>query len=279
MSRQPLVRSLAPLVAIALCLGSAPAAGQESAAGTPKEGSLDACIAAHESGQEKRLAGRLLDARKALSQCAAKQCPREIATQCTQWLMELRGEIPSVVLVVRDQQGRDRSDARVLLDGKDLGRGWVGASLEVDPGKHELRVEYGKGASVDRDFVATPGERRRRVTVKVPGLALGRRAPEKPLASDQPYLGYALLGVGAVALGASAVLWLSAKSDLDGFKEDCSPACDPADVDAAERKALFSDIALAVGVVSAASGSYLVISHGSGTPGDRGFRVSATGRF
>ena len=279
MSRQPLVRSLAAFLVTALCLGATPAAGQGSGASSAKSGSLDACIAAHESGQEKRLAGKLLDARKALSQCAAAQCPREIANQCTQWMMELRGEIPSVVLVVRDQQGRDRSDARVLLDGKDLGRGWVGAALEVDPGKHSLRVEYGQGASVDQDFVAVPGETRRKVTVKVPGPVPQppKRVPIQ--AESPPYLGYALLGVGAVALGTSAVLWLSAKSDLDGFKEDCSPACNQSDVDAAERKALFSDIALAVGLVSAASGSYLVLSHGSSAPGDQGFRVSASGRF
>ncbi len=279
MSRQPLVQSLATIPVLTLCLGSSPAAGQERAASALQRGELDTCISAHETGQEMRLAGQLLEARNSLRACAARQCPRGIAGQCTQWLMELRSEIPSVVVAVRDRQGRDRSDVKVQLDSRDLGRRWVGAALDVNPGKHKLRVEYAEGTSVAQDFVAAPGETRRRVTVKVPDSAPTSSRQAKRHDAAPPYLGYALLGVGAVALGASAVLWLSAKSDLDGFKEDCSPVCDQNEVEAAERKALFSDIALAVGVVSAASGSYLVLSHAPSPPEARGFRVRLTGRF
>jgi hypothetical protein len=195
--------------------------------------------------------------------------------------MDLRSEIPSIVLVVRDQSGQDRSDAVVVLDGQDQGRAWVGASLEVDPGKHKLQVKLGNGTILEKDFVAAPGESRRIVSVRVDDPT--RPAPTKtnavPTTGSPPYLGYVLLGVGAVALGTSAALWLSAKSDLDDFKSTCSPRCDPGDVDASERKALISDIALAVGVVGVASGSYLVLPSGPASPGDSGFAVSAQGRF
>jgi hypothetical protein len=201
--------------------------------------------------------------------------------QCTEWQMELRSEIPSIVLVVRDQSGQDRSDAVVVLDGQDRGRAWVGASLEVDPGKHNLQVKVGNGTILEQTFVAAPGESRRLVSVRVddPTRPAPSRTKSPPTTESPPYLGYVLLGVGAVALGTSAALWLSAKSDLDEFKSTCSPRCDPGDVDAAERKALFSDIALAVGVVGVAGGSYLVLSSGPSAPGDAGFSVSAHGRF
>ncbi|MCA9596654.1 MAG: hypothetical protein KC776_25230 [Myxococcales bacterium] len=239
---------------------------------------MDACIAAHVAAQEKRLAGQLLEARKNLRECAAAECPGEIASQCTQWLMELRSEIPSVVIVVRDQKGRDRSDVAVRLDGNELGRSWVGAAVDVDPGKHRLSVTATDGIKVSREFVAAPGESRRRVSVALRPRAPARASSTSPT-EPPPYLGYALVGIGAVALGASAALWLSAKSDLDGFKEDCAPTCDQSKVDSAKRKATYSDIALAVGVVGAASGSYLVLSHGPTTTSGHGFLVSASGRF
>jgi hypothetical protein len=64
-------------------------------------------------------------------------------------------------------------------------------------------------------------------------------------------------GVSAVALGTSAVLGLTGRSDLSNLRATCAPTCTDDQVDPVRHRLLFSDVALGVGLVAAGVSIYL----------------------
>jgi hypothetical protein len=141
------------------------------------------CNDAHTKAQPLRRAGQLRAARRELRTCAAPACPTLIRDECAQWLDEVGRAIPTLVLEASDQDGNDRSDVRVTLDGQVLAERLDGNAIEIDPGEHDLVFESQGVAPVTRHVVVVLGEKDRheRVTLEVPRTAAVPPPPPPPL--------------------------------------------------------------------------------------------------
>ncbi len=262
------------------------------------EAEKQACVTSYTDGQRARKAGHLLKARAHFVQCAQRTCPAMIADDCGGWLSDLDDSLPSVVFRVRDEDGVDRADAAIFVDGVALDAEAAGLAVPMDPGPHHLRFERG-GASVELDVVVREGEKRRPIEVALvaptaaptppplsetkgppPATSAAPSAapPPSPIStrpstspptspdetsSETPVLAYAVLGLGAVAAGTSAVLGVGAKSDLDDLRNTCAPNCAQGDVDAVHNRMLVADVSLGVGIAALLVGGYLWLSEPS----------------
>ncbi|HWO10355.1 MAG TPA: hypothetical protein VNN80_12770, partial [Polyangiaceae bacterium] len=56
------------------------------------------CARAYESSQESRAAGQLKDTIEKLAVCARPECPGFVQKDCSRWLEEVEGELPSVLV-------------------------------------------------------------------------------------------------------------------------------------------------------------------------------------
>jgi hypothetical protein len=241
---------------------------------------LPACIAAHKAGQERRLDNDWVGARERFRACASSGCPKLMIEQCSDWVRQAETNVPSVLIVVRDSQGRDVSDVKVTLDGSDLGTRWVGIPVETNPGSHRV-VAMRRGERAERKFVAVLAEKQKKIEVLFAASPGERRAASgsQEIRSDRaapPWAGYALLGVGAVAFGVGTYLGIDTLRQQRDLKE-CRGHCDADDVDRGKRTALLADVAFGVGLVSIALGGYLVLSADSGRKGAK--ILSLEGRF
>jgi hypothetical protein len=237
-----------------------------------------ACAAAYEGAQIARQHGHLLAARDAARACAQASCPAVARKDCTAWSAELDREIPSVVIVAHETAtGNDVPATRVAVDGVSRPDAAVGRAIEIDPGSHTVRVER------DGDEVATvtlavfQGQRDRIVQVSLRPLpggapsspAVASPTPPPPAPSSPPppdsgapsarvtYVPAAIAaGVAVVALGTSAFLGLTGRSDLSDLRTTCAPNCSDDQVDPVRHRLLFSDVALGVGLLAAGVSVY-----------------------
>lgn len=198
------------------------------------------CIAANESAQALRQAGKLRDAQSKLSVCIASSCPGPVRDDCGQRLEDLQRAIPAVVFDIKDAAGRDLLGVQVSIDGNAPAAAGVTA-VPLDPGPHTFRFEYA-GLLVDRSLVLREGERDRRVSVvignPVPTAATAPPAQESKAApveapapqgdqvsatgsgDTQRLAGWITGGAGVAAMGVGIVVGLVAKSSYDG-----APGC------------------------------------------------------
>ncbi len=220
----------------------------------------DACIRAHQQGQEERLDGNLRAARKLLVSCAAASCPRVIVDDCNAWLQELAQEIPSVVVAL---EGPDApSVLRVELDGSTIAIS--GQALEVDPGRHEVVVHLANRPPVRHEVVARQGERNRLVRIQ-----LGS-ADVPSAVGGLTYSGIAFAGLGVVSMVTFAILGSMVRSEFDDLESTC-PRCSRDDIDALQTKAVIADVALGVGIGGLVIGGVLIavdVATGPGDPSD-----------
>lgn len=257
------------LAALAICATASGAFAQPA--------SPSACIDAHGAGQELRLQKRLIDARERFRFCAQAGCPDIAVRQCAQWLDEVEKQLPTIIVAVQDASGQDRTDVEVLLDGSALGAAWVGTAREVDPGPHTLTVTPPGGHASSLRFVAREAEKNRVVMIRV---AQPGGTPTANGDSVARTMGWIVTGVGVAALATFAALAISAKSDFDELDDECAPGCDPRDVDAGRRKAIFADIALGVGIAGVGVGGFLLVtSWDRGSSAGSGVSVAVGGRF
>jgi tetratricopeptide (TPR) repeat protein len=138
--------------------------------------------------------------------------------------------------------------------------------------KLEKRVEEQrlKAQEAQSNTGSAPGS-----TAPAPAIAPNTPPPaaDVPPGDSQPapVLGYVLLGVGAVGIGAGAFFGVQALGDKSDAEDACADSSDgrrcPASaqgaVDDAKSKALIADVSLGVGIVAAAVGGYLVLSSGA----------------
>ncbi len=235
---------------VAALLFAADASARDSA-------ETDECIRAAEEAQPLRAAGKLHAAREKLVVCARGTCPTAVRSDCTEWLVELDRERPSIVVRAVTAAGEDLVDVRVLVDGAVVADRLDGAAIQVDPGVHSIRFERRGTTPIEEQLVVRQGEQSRVVSVAYPAPPVPR-APRPGI----PAASWALGGVGAAAFSVAGVLWISGHTDRSDLAASCAPAraCAQSDVDDARTKLIAGDVALGVGLVALGAAAWLWIS-------------------
>lgn len=242
-----------------------------------------ACVAASDEAQKLRDERKLVKAREQMLLCARDACPSVIRKDCSQWLTEVEASLPSVTLSARDSGGHDIAAAHVTLDGAVLTDKLDGKAIFVDPGPHTFKFEVEGKPAVEQQTVVREGERNRAVTaqfsggeavpVAAPPVHDNTPPPNEPEHKKTPVVGYAVTGIGVLALGGAAVFWLTGKGAVSDLKNGCGVPfagqttghCQQGDVDAAKTKLLVGDILAGVGIVAVGVGVYMILT-GSSAP-------------
>jgi hypothetical protein len=253
-----------------------------------RAGTAQECAASYEQAQKLRRAEKLGAAREQLLVCAQPSCPKFMVADCSQWLGEVEQAFSSVVLGARDSLGRDVTNVRVLLDGVPFVDTLDGRAIQIDSGIHRLRFELEHRPAIEQEIIIRQGERNRLVAVQFApdakqATTMSASAPGFAEATERTdtrrYVAYGLEGLGAVGIGGFVFLGLSGRADRDRLRNECAPACSQSDVDAAKQKLLIGDISLAVGVASAAVGTWFLLTSSPGTKVQLGIEPTARGGF
>ena len=186
-----------------------------------------ACVAASGKAQQLRSAGKLGEARDQLVICGRPECPKLVQQDCTQWMSEVLGSLPSVVPGAKDKQGprhhRCRPDRRRKGRHRECS---TDKAFPVDPGVHSFVFETKGAARGEEQVVVKPGEKNRILTVtfatpdepkdkkKDPK---GRTDGEKP---TPPIAAYITGGIGVIALGAALYIDLDANAEARKLRDD-----------------------------------------------------------
>lgn len=265
-AHRPSLASLAPLVACA-CAWVAPlVAGVAPAFAAPGEHPTAAqCSASYESAQLLRQTGKLIGAREAAASCARASCPDVVRQDCSTWAGEIEKQIPSVIVIARDEATGDERGARVIVDGAERPEAATGRAFELDPGTHAVRIERAGDQPLEQTITVVQGERDR-----VLRFVLRAVASTSPPSSVDPtrargrehasYLPAAIVGgAGVLVLGTSVWLSLSGRSELSRLRGSCAPSCADDQVDPVRRKLVVSDVLAGVGILAAAASLYLIV--------------------
>lgn len=234
--------AVAPLAVLALL--SAPALAQTK----------QACVGAYTTGQVARTQQSWKAAREQFEICARPACPKTLRNDCGPWLAELVRTQPALLVQVRVPGGAPAGDATVTLDGEVVA---ADQRVEVDPGKHSVKVERPGAVTDSREVSVEPGEVRT-ITVALVDATPAPPAPAPPPAAPSRALPIALGSVGVAGLGAFlgfGVAGNSARSSLDA--EGCKPNCSTSSVSSIKTDYVVADVALGVGVVSAVAATIL----------------------
>lgn len=201
------------------------------AADARADDTVTACTSAAESGQRLRAAGKLGAAHEQLLACARVDCPRIVRDDCAQWASEVSAAIPTIVVDVKDDRGRDVAEADVFVDDRLVATRIDGRAIAVDPGSRAVRVEARSRASGTEIIVAKENVKGRQVVVLVREPRAETGSSDSGLATRQ-WLGIGGLAVGAALVGLttiSYVAYATKKSTLeDQFAEACRQPSDPA---------------------------------------------------
>lgn len=249
--------------------------------GSAQADDLDACVEASESAQALRDEGKYLLARENLLRCARDVCPAVVRRDCLSGLERLDAVTPSVVFSVSGVAPDKVSEVKISIQGHGETYGVTGRPVQVDPGPHSIRFGLGKD-TVELSVVFKAGDANRPVEG-----AFAKPDPTPPSASTAPstdapddaapnWLGYSLVGAGALALGGMTVLWVRGRGELKDLREGCGAtrSCDEGDVDRARNTILLGDVIGGVGVLAIGVGVY-ALATGASTPKHDAVRLDA----
>jgi len=229
---------------------------------TARADETSTCMAAHEHGQEVRLANHWIEARRLFLACAQASCPALVVQDCTQWELELRGRTPSVVVSAKRADGSDVDDVSLTIDGAPGGPRLPTAPISLDPGLHVLRFEHPGWPAVQTWVTVRDGEHDRLVDVR-----LEPPASSTPLAAPStgaPVGAYVATGVGAAAAIASVVFLVVGKvNEHDLANTTCGKAgtCLPSQVSPIATDYVVSGITAGVAAVAVGLGIWLFLAH------------------
>jgi hypothetical protein len=259
-------------------------AGILAANGVASTASADdkqACLESYVEAQRLKKDSSYIAARDKLIACSRDICPATIQSECVQWLAEVDRALPSVVVLAKDQDGRDIVDVRVTVDGKPFLERAEGKPIPIDPGVRTFRFEASGFQTQEQQVVVQASMQGRVIAVALtPQAAASAAAPaiaDAPTTADpatdsdtsRPVRApvYVFGGVGVAGLagfGAFAMRFSGQRSDLD----ECKPFCSRTDIDAADRSRKIAFVSLGVGVVALGTAAVLYatrpeVGHGS----------------
>jgi hypothetical protein len=221
------------------------------------------CSTSYESAQLLRQTGKLIAAREAAATCSRASCPGVVRNDCATWAGEIERQIPSVIIVARDESTGDERGSRVSVDGTVRGEAASGRAFELDPGTHVVRIERAGDETLEQTITVVQGERDRVLRFVLHAVPVRAApippAPEPPRAQVSYTPAAIVGGVAVLALGTSAWLGVSGRSDLSALRGSCAPSCTDVEVDPVRRKLIASDVLLGVGLVAAGVSLYFVL--------------------
>jgi hypothetical protein len=255
--------------------------GSRSGMAKPQPSKGDsACASAYEGATKLEAAGQLLEARRALKDCARTTCRSFLRNQCMIEYVQIQADTPSVIPTATDDAGRPVLDVLVMMDGAPLTSRIDGHALSINPGLHEFSFER-DGVIAKEKIVISQGERNRPVSASLqrrtpaaaepiveapePAVLPTRsevaivRSPKTVSRSRSAAAPALLVAVGAVGLGGGALLTYWGRRDNNELAQ-CSPSCPASTVNHIRQLYLASDIALGVGGAAAVVGAAWLIA-------------------
>jgi hypothetical protein len=222
----------------------------------------DACVSATVEGQKLQRAGKLVAARERFATCARAECPADIVSRCAGWAQSVADAIPSLVVIPRDDSGKDVTGAKVTIDGAAVDA--TGRAIDLDPGPHRIVVEHPGAAPVTVDVVLHEAEKNRSVPATFPGPKPASPPPAatKPVGPAErpvPLAAWIAGGVAVAGYGVLAVFGIDGAHDRSVSHCD-SPGCPADDKSRVDRKLLVADVGLAVGTVALGVAAWLFLT-------------------
>jgi len=219
------------------------------------------CISAHDKAQSSRAGRKLIDARASYVTCSHDACPDLIRSECSKGLREVDEAIPTLVLSA-SVDGKDATDAKVILDGDRLEKGLDGRAIAVDPGPHMARFERPGSGHVEVKVVAREGEKNRLVTgtFVLPSSSSSNNGQVGKEGSRFPYVPVAFAATGVLALGTAAFMHINMTDRANELGKSCAPTCDQSDRDALSDRLVLRNVSLVVGIgaLAVAAVTYVV---------------------
>jgi hypothetical protein len=127
-----------------------------------------ACKAAYKSAVSREQAGHLREARDLLSSCMRSACGA-VQKKCDAKAAQLNVDIPTIVPVVTDGAGGNRTDVQLRMDGELLAARLDGSALFVDPGMHDFAFSSpDRGTFATQRIVIVQGQRNRTIVASLP---------------------------------------------------------------------------------------------------------------
>lgn len=257
-----------------------------------------ACTDPYEQGQVLRKESRLLKAREQFRACV-NSCSRDekkivaLKTSCVDWLREVEQEIPTIVLVAKDDLGNALSDIQVTMDGAALAAKLDAKPLEIDPGQHTFVFAASDGTKQELS-AAIIGSKKDQVVSVTFKRAVATGTPPAPSAvpsssvpapattaapspaadtatlpaggSSMRTVGYIAGGVGIVGLGLGGFFGLQAMSKNSDANCDSNSVCaNPQSRRDAQSAATISTIGFVAGGLLTAGGIVLILTSPSET--------------
>jgi hypothetical protein len=226
---------------------------------------IDMCADAAERAQALRRELHYLTAKEQLRICARPGCPRVVREDCTRWLEDLAEAQPTIIVVARDEQGKELADVQVLVDDTVVTTKLDGRELPVDPGSRKVRLEAPGRAPGESTVIVRERQKGRLVEHTLPSLH-GPALSTPPAAAATAGGGgtrigplvYVTAGVGILATVTWASLGIAGIVRHGSLESGCArtASCDPAAVDTARGMLVASDIA---GGVALVAGALLVV--------------------
>jgi hypothetical protein len=224
----------------------------------PRSPELEACVNHHTEAQELRMAGKLLESRVAMRQCAAEQCPALLQRDCVGWIDQLEAQIPSLTFRVT-VDGQSRTEGQMFVDGRLRPELANGKAVELDPGKHQVRFVLEGVSPYEEELISSEGERYRMLEIAL--FSTAPRAETHRTETHRPVpLGTYVLGGVAAAAAISGGIWAAASLSLRQELEDtCAPACPERRVDELRQRALITDLSWGVSALALVGATTLFV--------------------
>jgi hypothetical protein len=241
-------------IAVLVILAAAPRASRATEPGK----SAEACIAEHEGALRDRKGGAWQRARAGFRSCSDAGCPALVREACERLAVDLEDKIPRLVVRAIDHRGRDVEAATLRVDGERVVDKLDGRAIELDPGRHVVRIDRG-AKHATTTLVMREGDHPRTVTLRLPGPP-AKRKPPADTGYEVPTASWVLGGFGVAGLAAFAVAAALGKAEQDELESTCAPSCSPEAIDAMRSRYLAADISLILGASALVAGGVVAIA-------------------
>ncbi len=225
-------------------------------ASAARAGEVATCATAAEDAQRLRDESKLSEAKDKLLMCSKSDCPKVVRTDCIGWLEEVTRSMPSLVVRAKDERGAD-ADGKLYVDDKLAAPRLDGSAIDLDPGRHQVRVELADGTRLEQEVTVATGEKNRLVTLAAKSkAAVAKKTTAAPDASSSSVAPWILGGIGAAGLVTFGVLELVAQGEYSDMKDGCGAtrSCTDGELSPIRTKFVAAGVALGVGVVALGSG-------------------------